>query len=105
VLDLGGHAQLGVFIVLTAVLVGAVAMRMLRRPQPDLVNAPSAGLIGQTCRAIEFRDGEGRVSLGDGAWPARMPGSMRYGDAQPANGTMLKIVGLEGTTLLVVAND
>jgi membrane protein implicated in regulation of membrane protease activity len=101
---LGWHAQIGVFIVLTAVLVGAVGVRMRRRAQPDLVNAPSAGLIGQTCRAIDFQDGQGRVALGDGTWSARLQGGMRYGDAQPANGTPLKVVGLEGTTLLVAAN-
>jgi membrane protein implicated in regulation of membrane protease activity len=105
VLDLGAHAQLSVFIVLTAVLICVVAVRMLKRRNPDLVNAPGMGLIGQMCRAIDFRDGEGRVSLGDGTWPARMPGALRHGDEQPANGTPLKVIGLEGTTLLVAAND
>ncbi len=102
---LGWHAQIGLFVVLTAALVGLVALRLRRHEQTDLVNAPSAGLVGQTCRAIGFRDGQGRVALGDGTWTARLQGAMRYTDPQPADGTALTIIGLEGTTLLVAANE
>jgi membrane protein implicated in regulation of membrane protease activity len=69
---------------------------MRRRPQLDAVNAPASGLIGQMCRALDFRDGEGRVALGDGTWTARVTDS-----SQPAAGQALKVVGLDGTTLLV----
>jgi membrane protein implicated in regulation of membrane protease activity len=95
---LGAHAQIGVFVVVTAGLIGLVAMR-LRGPRAlDLVNAPSAGLIGQTCRAVYFRDSEGRVSLGDGTWNARM-----QGDGTATSGEALTVVGLDGTTLLVAS--
>ena len=57
------------------------------------------GLIGQSCRALAFQDGEGRVSFGDGTWSARMADR-----TTPATGQPLRIVGLDGTTLLVAAH-
>lgn len=92
----GWQAQLVLFIALTAVLVGLIAVRQKRRPTLDPVNAPAAGLIGQTCRAIDFLGHEGRVSLGDGTWPARLTDA-----TQPVAGQALRVVGLDGTTLLV----
>jgi membrane protein implicated in regulation of membrane protease activity len=89
--------QVLVFLALTAALVGAALLRMRRRPAAgDLVNAPAAGLIGQTCRALGFEAGEGRVSLGDGTWPARV-----VDRSAPVAGAVLRVVGLDGTTLLV----
>ena len=95
---LGLVAQLVVFVAGTAVLVGAIAQRLRRRPVLDAVNAPAAGLIGQTCRALDFRDGEGRVALGDGTWSARLAGG-----PPPQTGQALRVIGLDGTTLLVSA--
>ena len=94
-LALGGTAQVVVFVALMAALVAIAAWRT-RRPQPDVLNAPAAGLVGAVCRAVQFEGGEGRVSLGDGMWPARLAS----GDA-PAPGSLLRVVGLDGTTLLV----
>ena len=91
-------AQIAVFVLLTVGLIGTIALRQRRRPLLDTVNAPAAGLIGQTCRAIDFQDGKGRVSLGDGAWQARVADA-----TQPLPGQALKVVGLDGTTLLVVS--
>jgi inner membrane protein len=95
---LGWHAQLGLFVVLTAALVGLIALRRRRRPLQDSVNAPDAGLIGQTCRALSFRDREGRVSLGDTTWAARLSD-----DTVPQQGQALRVVGLDGTTLIVAS--
>ena len=95
-LDLSWHAQLGVFAGLTPLLIGLAAWRVRRRPQPDVVNAPGAGMIGLTCHALLVRDNEGRVSLRDGAWPARTTDG-----SAPAPGETLRVVGLEGTTVLV----
>ncbi len=95
-LALGWHAQLGAFVVLALALVGLAALRLRRRPSRDLVNAPAAGLIGTTCRALAFEAGEGRVSLRDGAWPARVADA-----SAPADGEVMRVVGLDGTTLLV----
>lgn len=92
-------AQIGLFVAITVVLIGAVALRLRPRVQVDTVNAPAVGLIGQTCRAIDFRDGEGRVSLGDGTWSARLAD----GTSAPAGGQAMRVVGLDGTTLLVAA--
>ena len=94
----GVEAQFGVFVALTALLVGWAALRMRRRVVVDVVNSPAANLIGATCRAVAFRDGEGRVALGDGTWQARTTDGW-----EPAAGTALRVVGLDGTTLLVAA--
>ncbi len=98
-MDLDWPGQIAVFVALALLLVAFAALRLGRRPPTTLVNAPAAGLVGQTCRAVAFRDGEGRVTLGDGTWPARMEGA-----ATPETGQALKVVGLDGTTLLVAAN-
>ena len=95
-LQLDWNAQLAVFVGLTVGLIGLAAWRMRRRPQSDLVNAPNAGLIGATCHALAFDGGEGRVSLRDGTWSARIADI-----SVPAAGEMLRVVGLDGTTLLV----
>ncbi len=95
--DLDWRGQVLAFLALTAVLVAAAALRMRRRPAAvDQVNAPTTGLIGQTCRALAFEAGEGRVSLGDGTWPARV-----VDRSAPEAGVLLRVVGLDGTTLLV----
>ena len=90
------QGQLGVFAVLALALVALAGWRLRRRPNPDLVNAPSANLIGASCTALAFRAGEGRVSLRDGAWSARLDDG-----STPPEGTMLRVVGIEGTTLVV----
>ena len=94
----GVEAQFAVFVGLTTVLVGSIGLRMRRRVVIDTVNAPAANLIGATCRALAFQDGEGRVALGDGTWQARMTDG-----GEPAAGAALRVVGLDGTTLLVAA--
>ncbi len=95
-LDLDGTRQVVLFLALTAALIVAAWRVRGRGPRIDAVNAPNAGLIGQTCRAVAFEGGEGRVALGDGTWPARM-----VDRSAPAVGSLLEIVGLDGTTLLV----
>lgn len=97
VAGLGGAGQAASFAAPTSALVGAAALRLRRRrPAPDALNAPGADLIGQTYRVLAFEGAEGRVSLRDGTWSARMTGQ-----PPPASGEALHVVGLEGTTLLV----
>ena len=55
-------------------------------------------VVGQLCRCIAFEGGEGRVSLRDGQWRARMAAG---GTATP--GQVLRVTGLDGTVLLVAA--
>lgn len=100
-LGAGSEAQAGLFVVLTAGLIGGVALRLRRRTAVAGVNAPGDGLIGQTCQALTFSGPEGRVSLGDGTWYARMVGHLGDGVVQPAAGQTLRVVGLDGTVLLV----
>ena len=92
--DPGWHWQLAAFSILAMALVAIAAVR--RRPIPDTVNAPNAGLIGTTCYALGFEAGEGRVRLRDGTWRARITDG-----AIPAPEEPMRIVGLDGTTLLV----
>ena len=100
IFGLGWHAQLGTFVVLALALVGLVALRLRRRPPHDPVNAPSAGLIGATCHALAFKAGEGRVNFRDGTWPARVADA-----SAPAEGEVMRVVGLDGTTLLVARTE
>ena len=97
-LGVGWAWQLALFVAFTAALVGLVALRLQRRPAVDRVNAPSAGLVGQTCQALQFHGGEGRVAFGDTTWAARTADG-----SAPAEGQPLRILGLDGTTLLVRA--
>ncbi len=90
--------QVVLFLALTAALIGVAWRVRGAGPRTDTVNAPTAGLIGQTCRAMAFEGGEGRVALGDGTWPARSADR-----SCPEAGALLKVVGLDGTTLLVDA--
>ncbi len=61
---------------------------------------PPSGLVGRLCRALAFDGVEGRVSFRDGTWPARMS----RGEV-PVPGAPLRVVGLDGTILVVVALD
>ena len=93
---LGREGQLAVFAALPIVLIGTIGLRARRAPAVDTINAPASNLIGQTCRAVTFEGLEGRVSLGDGTWYARLVAGER-----PVAGELLRVVGLEGTVLLV----
>ncbi len=96
-LGLGWNQQLLLFVALMAALVGVAVLWRRRTPaRTDPVNAPHAGLIGAACHALAFEGNEGRVSLGDGTWLARVTDG-----ATPAAGSALRVVGLDGTTLLV----
>lgn len=92
------HWQFATFSILAVALVGIATMR--RRPVPDTVNAPNAGLIGATCYALGFDASEGRVRLRDGTWQARLIDGIAPQVNEP-----MRIVGLDGTTLLVARRD
>ena len=99
--DLGFPWQVGAFLIC---LVGCLSVPILRRGrQPGTdggVNAPSSGLVGKPCRALAFDGAEGRVSFRDGTWQARMAAG-----ESPLPGTTLWVIGLDGTTLVVVARE
>lgn len=88
------NTQIGVFIGLVVLLL-IVPIRRIR-VRRDTMNAPDIGLIGETCRALEFQGGEGRVRFRDSTWQARTTD----GHA-PELDALLNIIGLAGTVLLV----
>jgi len=97
---LGFEWQVGVFLGLLAGLLSVPLVRRRRRVQESgRVNAPESGLIGKTCHALAFEGAEGRVSFRDGTWPARTTSGFK-----PVAGTVLRVVGLDGTTLLVTSD-
>ena len=75
-----------------AVLAGRFWTRRQDAPDP---NAAGSDIVGQHCRALMFSGGEGRVRFRDSEWAARSPS----GGFAP--GETLRIVGVEGNTLLV----
>lgn len=74
-----------------------IARNSQRRTQPSddpLLNDRAARLLGQSVLVCESIDqGQGRVKVGDGEWPARGPDV-------PA-GTLVRVTGIEGGHLLV----
>ena len=92
-------AEVAVFVTLAALSV-ALGWR-LRRASPTRlpVNLPASGLVGRAAVALAFEGPEGRVRVGDTDWPARLD----RGDT-PAPGTMLRVVRVEGVTLVVGAS-
>lgn len=94
IFGLGWPGQLAFFSALAVAFVGLAARR--RRTTPDTVNDPNVGLLGATCYALAFEAGEGRVRLRDGSWQARMADG-----GSPLEDEPLRVVGLDGTTLLV----
>jgi membrane protein implicated in regulation of membrane protease activity len=98
--DFAGSSQIWTFLVCLALLLSIPWLRHRRRPGYEGgINAADTGLIGKTCRAIAFEGAEGRVAFRDGTWLAHV-----VSGPSPAPGTILRITGLEGTTLLVVAD-
>lgn len=90
--------QIGAFAVLVAALLTVPLLLLRRRTVPAAM--PGDELLGRECRAIAFEGSTGRVRLGDGSWLARVPDGVT-----PAAETLLRVVGREGTTLLVKPVD
>lgn len=86
--------QVASFVTLVAALLG---LSRLRRPTDPVMNAPDTAILGRTCRAIAFEGLEGRVRLADGSWSARLATG-----TQPLPDALMRVVGRDGTTLLVV---
>ena len=91
---LGFAIQVVVFAVLAAISL-TIGLRF-RRPATR-VNTQTAGLEGRTAVALRFTGREGRVRVGDSDWAARIPA----GVPEPDAGTRLRVVGVDGTVLIV----
>jgi hypothetical protein len=74
----------------------AVGLRLRRRPSSQL-NTQQSGLAGRSATALAFHGREGRVRVGDSDWAARVPPDI----PEPASGSRLRVVGVDGTVLIV----
>lgn len=90
-------AQILIFALLCLASVWGGRRWYLAHPVPSAdpaLNDRTARLIGQTVLVFEaIEGGEGRVKVGDSVWPAR--------GEDAAVGTKVRVVGAEGTVLLV----
>ncbi len=96
VVGMGFPLQVVTFAVV-AVLSITFALRLRRRLRPSGVNAPGSGLIGRTVLALSHDGREGRVRLGDSDWAARLTEGAHW----PEDTVPLRVVGVDGTVLLV----
>jgi membrane protein implicated in regulation of membrane protease activity len=88
--------QVVAFALLAAIAVG-IGLRLRRAGRPRVMNTAESGLVGRSARVLTFEGREGRVRLGDSDWPARLAA----GTPPPRPGEALRVVGVDGTTLLV----
>ena len=92
----GFAMQVVVFAVLAAASVVA-GLRFRTPRKANALNTPASGLVGREATALEFHGRHGRVRVGDSDWNARMAS----GAEAPAPHAMLRVVGVDGTTLVV----
>lgn len=97
---MGWQAQLLLFAIMSVIFL-FVGDRYIRPKMhgptdaPDL-NQRGAQMIGMRVRAVtDFEAGRGRVKVGDSEWSARMD------DGDATNGQDLKVLRVDGTTLVV----
>jgi len=85
-----------VFAVLAA---GSITLALrLRGPKREaVVNTAGSGVVGREAVALEFHGRSGRVRVGDSDWNARLA----EGEDVPALHDQLRVVDVEGTTLVV----
>jgi membrane protein implicated in regulation of membrane protease activity len=88
--------QVVIFGAIALVLIGA-ALRLRRSKPSARLNTAESGLIGRSARVLSFASGEGRVRVGDSDWPARLA----QGTPAPATGDVLRVVGVDGTVVVV----
>lgn len=74
-----------------------LALRLRGPRRVPTLNTPASGLVGREAVALEFHGRTGRVRVGDSDWNARLA----HGVEAPAPQVPLRVVGVEGTTLIV----
>ena len=94
----GFAVQVVVFAVFAAISI-AVGLRVRTPRQAAQLNTPGSGLLGREAVALEFHGRHGRVRVGDSDWSARLAS----GTETPAPQAVLRVVGVDGTTLVVRA--
>ncbi len=85
-----------VFAAFSAITI-AIGLRFRAPRQARVMNTPDSGLVGREARALDFHGRSGRVRVGDSDWNARLA----HGVEPPAPQTVLRVVGVDGTTLVV----
>jgi len=95
-LESGFGAQVASFAVLAAICV-ALGLRLRSRHGGSTINTPQSGLVGREAMVLSFAGNQGRVRLGDSDWPARLAA----GQHAPEAGAMLKVVAVDGVTLVL----
>jgi len=98
VVEPGFAGQVVVFAVFAAATI-AIGLRVRSSRKAALVNTPMSGLVGREAVVLEFHGRTGRVRLGDSDWSARLAG----GTEAPEPQARLRVVGVDGTTLVVGA--
>ena len=98
VADPGFAWQVVVFAAFAAVTI-AIGLRVRSSRSAALVNTPASGLVGREAVALDFHGQTGRVRVGDSDWNARLA----HGTEPPAPQSRLRVVGVDGTTLIVGA--
>ena len=83
---------------LTAISI-ATALRLRAKRGPQELNTAQAGLVGRPARVLSAEGSMLRVRIGDSDWPARLAPGM----APPEKGAVLKVVDVEGTTVVLGA--
>ena len=88
--------QVLAFAVLAAIALG-IGVRVRPARTHTALNTQESGLLNRGARVIATGSHEIRVRVGDSDWTARLA----HGVPAPAIGTELKVVGVDGTTLIV----
>lgn len=90
--------QVVVFAGFAAVAI-TIGLRVRTPRTAALLNTPASGLVGREAVALEFHGRTGRVRVGDTDWSARLAS----GTEPPAPQAMLRVLAVDGTTLVVGA--
>lgn len=88
--------QVVLFAALSAVTI-SIGLRFRPAKPSTLINTPTSGLVGREAVALEFHGRHGRVRVGDSDWSARLADDA----APPEPRAMMRVVGVDGTTLVV----
>ncbi|MGB3456121.1 MAG: NfeD family protein [Litorimonas sp.] len=96
---MGWEMQMMLFFLLsvaTLVLGRTHLQRLVKGGEPSSLNDPGLALVGRQVVAVaDFTGTEGRVTVGDSQWSARMR------DGTAGEGELLRVEEVEGATLIV----
>ncbi len=88
--------QVVVFAMFAAISI-AVGLRVRSPRKAALINTPASGLVGREVVVLEIHGRTARVRLSDSDWSARLAS----GAEAPEPQAVLKVVDVDGTTLVV----